>query len=230
MVESLQTSAQLTAVQEVDLSLVSDVRRQAKNEFRRVEGAGLTHLAFIARAVLDALRKFPQFNASLDESTQQVTYHPAVHLGVAVDTPGGLVAPVLRHADEMSVAQLAVRISQLAQQARANQLGPDELTGSTFTITNIGSAGSLLDTPIINPPEVAIIGTGAIRREPRVVADDVGAESITVRTVAYLPLTYDHRLIDGAQAGRFLSSVISSLEHDDWAAEVAAYRQDFDPE
>lgn len=223
MVQSLQSSAQLTAVQEADLSAVTAIRDRVKDEFRRVEGVGLTHLAFFARATLDALREYPQLNASVDASTDQVTYHPSVHLGIAVDTPGGLLVPVVRDADDLTVPELAIHIARLAERARTHQATPDELTGSTFTLTNIGSAGSLLDTPIINQPEVAILGTGAIQRMARVLRAASGEETIAVRPVCYLPLTYDHRLIDGATAGRFLSDVVGKLERADWEHQLEGY-------
>jgi 2-oxoglutarate dehydrogenase E2 component (dihydrolipoamide succinyltransferase) len=226
MTQSLQQSAQLTAVQEVDLTPIVEVRGRTKDRFRDIEGVSLTPLAFIARATLDALKRFPQFNASLDEACQNLTLHANIHLGIAMDTPRGLVVPVIHSAEELSVRDLALRIARLAQRARAAQLSADELTGSTFTITNIGAAGSLLDTPIINTPEVAILGTGAIQRLPRVHRDESGVESVAVRSVAYLPLTYDHRVIDGAVAGRFLADIIASLETTPWHSHVASYAAD----
>ncbi|PAK28041.1 hypothetical protein CJD44_00940 [Streptomyces sp. alain-838] len=223
MSESLRVSAQLTAVQEADLTAVSEIRDGVKARFREEEGASLTHLAFIAHATVAALAEFPRLNATIDESVTRVVHHPAVHLGIAVDTPRGLMVPVLRDADGLDVGQLAVRIATLAGRVRDGSITADELTGSTFTLTNIGSAGSLLDTPIINQPEVAILGTGAIRRLPRIVTGPDGEEGIAVRSVCYLPLTYDHRLVDGALAGRFLASVRTRLERTDWTAHLPAY-------
>jgi pyruvate dehydrogenase E2 component (dihydrolipoamide acetyltransferase) len=225
MVESLQRSAQLTAVQEADLTLIAGIRERAKTRFREREGCSLTHLAFAARAAVEALLEFPQFNASIAEAGEEVAYHPAVHLGIAVQTPRGLLVPVIRDAAGLTVPQLAVRIADLAARSRSGGIGPDELTGSTFTLTNIGSFGSLLDTPIINPPEAAILGTGAITREPRVLPGADGAETIAVRSICRLPLTYDHRLLDGADAGRFLAAVRRRLERDGYAGELAAYEE-----
>jgi 2-oxoglutarate dehydrogenase E2 component (dihydrolipoamide succinyltransferase) len=226
MTQSLQQSAQLTAVQEVDLTQIAELRGRTKDRFRDIEGVSLTPLAFIARATLDALKRFPQFNASLDEACQNLTLHSHIHLGIAIDTPRGLVVPVIHNSEELSVRDLALNIARLAQRARAAELSADELTGSTFTITNIGAAGSLLDTPIINAPEVAILGTGAIQRLPRVDLDESGMESVAVRSVAYLPLTYDHRVIDGAVAGRFLADIVASLETTPWHTHVASYAAD----
>ncbi|OZC42674.1 hypothetical protein CH289_27160 [Rhodococcus sp. RS1C4] len=223
MTHSLHISAQLTAVQEADLSSVSDARDRVKQVFRDRESAGLTFLAFIAKSVLDVLPLFPQVNASIDDDTQQVIYHSGVHLGIAVDTPGGLVVPVVRDAHSLSLPELARRIGNVAERVRNGSIDADELTGSTFTISNIGGAGSLLDTPIINQPEVAILGTGAVRRLPRVVSTAAGTETIEARPVCYLPLTYDHRLIDGALSGRFLTAVVNSLQDSNWREQLASY-------
>lgn len=222
MTESLRTAAQLTAVQEVDVTGVSELRDRVKARFREVEGIPLSYLPFFIRALTEACREFPQFNASVDESGTLVTYHSRVQLGVAVDTPRGLVVPVLHDADEMTIPEIARGIADLAGRVRAGKAGPDELSGSTITLSNIGGAGSLTDTPILNYPEVAILGTGAVVRRPRVIADQ-GGEAIVVRSVCSLPLTYDHRLIDGADAGRFLGAVRTRLEAADFASELAAY-------
>lgn len=224
MRDSLLVSAQLTAVQEADLTRIAELRERVKTSFRRREGISLTYLPFIARATIATLKEFPQFNASIDEGVGEVTYHPAVHLGIAVDIPGGLVVPVIRDADELTVPELARRIADVASRVRDNTIGPEELSGSTFTLTNIGSAGSLFDTPIINQPEVAILGTGAVRREPKVVPAVDGGEVIAIRSVCFLPLTYDHRLIDGADAGRFLTALRGRLENGDFTAELADYQ------
>lgn len=222
MTESLRVAAQLTAVQEVDVSAVSELRNRVKGSFKEAEGISLTFLPFFARALSEACEAFPQFNASLNAEGTEVTYHEGVHLGIAVDTPRGLVVPVLRDTQEMAVPQIARGIAELAARVRGGLAGPDELTGSTITLSNIGGAGSLTDTPILNFPEVAILGTGAVVRRPRVVNDGEG-ETIAVRSVCSLPLTYDHRLIDGAEAGRFIGAVRARLEAAEFEAELAAY-------
>ncbi|MBN9110505.1 MAG: 2-oxoglutarate dehydrogenase, E2 component, dihydrolipoamide succinyltransferase [Pseudonocardia sp.] len=212
MRESLAVSAQLTTVQEVDVTRVARLRARAKAEFEAREGVKLTYLPFFAKATVEALRAFPQVNASINDETKEVTYHGAVHLAIAVDTPRGLLVPVIKNAEELNIAGLARKIADVAARTRAGKIGPDELSGGTFTITNIGSAGALFDTPIINQPQVAILGTGAIVKEPKVVAGADGEDVIAVRSVCYLPLTYDHRLVDGADAGRFVSAVKARLE------------------
>ncbi|TQC41610.1 2-oxoglutarate dehydrogenase, E2 component, dihydrolipoamide succinyltransferase [Rhodococcus sp. WS4] len=226
MLESLRVSAQLTAVQEADVTRIADLRNRVKERFVAAEGVSLTYQPFIARAVIDTLKEFPQFNASIDAECTSVTYHAGVHLGVAVDTPRGLVVPVVRDADTMTVPVLARTIADLAERVRTNKISPDELTGSTFTISNIGSNGSLTDTPIINQPEVAILGTGAITRMPRILVDESGVEQIAVRSVCSLPLTYDHRLVDGADAGRLLTALRRRLAEVEFAGELASYESD----
>ncbi|MEW2622474.1 2-oxo acid dehydrogenase subunit E2 [Streptomyces sp. NPDC048106] len=223
MTESLQVSAQLTAVQEADVTAIATLRKRAKESFRAKEGASLTFLPFFARALVAAAREFPSFNASIDPSGESVTYHEKVHLGVAVDGPGGLMVPVIRDADELTVPELAVRIADLAARVRDGSISMDELSGSTLTLTNIGSAGSLTDTPILNQPEVAILGTGAVTRRPRVVTDEDGTENLAIRSVCSLPLTYDHRLIDGADAGRFLSAIVHQLRSAPFETELAGH-------
>ncbi|WP_224390535.1 2-oxoglutarate dehydrogenase, E2 component, dihydrolipoamide succinyltransferase [Pseudonocardia sp. ICBG1293] len=220
MNESLATSAQLTTVQEVDLTRIVKLRNRVKEDFKRREGANLTFLAFIAKATIEALKAFPSVNASISEDNKQVTYHGAVHMGIAVDTPRGLLVPVIKDADDLSLAGIAKKIADVAARTRASKIGPDELSGGTFTITNIGSAGALFDTPIINQPQVAILGTGAISKEPKVVTGPEGDDVIAVRSVCFLPLTYDHRLVDGADAGRFLSAVKARLEEGAFEAEL----------
>lgn len=223
MTESLRNTAQLTAVQEVDVTAISGLRDRVKGNFRQAEGVSLSYLPFFVRALVEASEAFPQFNASIDETGSHVTYHSGVHVGIAVDTPRGLVVPVLRDAQTMKIPEIARGIAELANRVRQDLAGPDELSGSTITLSNIGGAGSLTDTPIINYPEVAILGTGAVVRRPRVVEDGAGGESLDIRSVCSLPLTYDHRLIDGADAGRFLSAIRLHLEAGDFAAELAAY-------
>jgi 2-oxoglutarate dehydrogenase E2 component (dihydrolipoamide succinyltransferase) len=218
--ESLHATAQLTQVHEVDMTRIVALRAKAKTGFAEREGVNLTYLPFIARAVIDALKVHPNVNASYDEDNKEITYYDAEHLGFAVDTEQGLLSPVIHNAGDLSLAGLARAIADIAARARSGDLTPDELSGGTFTITNIGSQGALLDTPILVPPQAAMLGTGAIVKRPRVVLDDSGNESIGVRSVCYLPLTYDHRLIDGADAGRFLTTVKHRLEEASFEADL----------
>ena len=218
--ESLQATAQLTQTHEVDMTKIVALRARAKREFAEREGVNLTYLPFIARAVIDALKAHPNINASYNEDTGEITYYDAEHLGFAVDTEQGLLSPVVHNAGDLSLAGLARAINDIASRARSGGLKPDELSGGTFTITNIGSQGALFDTPILVPPQAAMLGTGAIVKRPRVIVDAGGNESIGVRSVCYLPLTYDHRLIDGADAGRFLTTVRKRLEEGAFEAEL----------
>ena len=218
--ESLQATAQLTQVHEVDMTKIVALRARAKTAFAEREGVNLTFLPFIARAVIDALKIHPNINASYNEETKELTYYDAEHLGFAVDTDQGLLSPVIHNAGDLSLAGLARAIADIAARARSGDLKPDELSGGTFTITNIGSQGALLDTPILVPPQAAMLGTGAIVKRPRVVVDDTGNESIGVRSICYLPLTYDHRLIDGADAGRFLTTIRHRLEEGAFEADL----------
>jgi pyruvate dehydrogenase E2 component (dihydrolipoamide acetyltransferase) len=220
MSESLATSAQLTTVQEVDVTRIAKLRTRAKADFERREGVKLTFLPFFAKATIEALKAFPQVNASIDDEGKQVIYHGNVHLAIAVDTPRGLLVPVIKNAEDLNIAGLAKKIADVAARTRASKIGPDELSGGTFTITNIGSAGALFDTPIINQPQVGILGTGAIVKRPRVVAGPDGEDVIAVRSVCYLPLTYDHRLVDGADAGRFVTAVRARLEEGAFEADL----------
>ncbi|MFI6397389.1 2-oxoglutarate dehydrogenase, E2 component, dihydrolipoamide succinyltransferase [Rhodococcus coprophilus] len=219
-VESLQTTAQLTQTFEVDMTKIAQLRAQAKKSFAEREGVNLTFLPFFAKAVVEALRAHPNVNASFDESKKEITYHAAEHLGIAVDTEQGLLSPVIHNAGDLSLAGLARAIADLAKRTRGGGLKPDELAGGTFTITNIGSQGALFDTPILVPPQAAMLGTGAIVKRPVVVTDETGNESIGVRSMCYLPLTYDHRLIDGADAGRFLTTIKHRLEEAAFEAEL----------
>ncbi|MBL8927440.1 MAG: 2-oxoglutarate dehydrogenase, E2 component, dihydrolipoamide succinyltransferase [Pseudonocardia sp.] len=220
MTESLQVSAQLTTVQEVDVTRIARLRARAKAEFERREGVKLTYLPFFAKATIEALKAYPQLNASIDDESREVTYHGAVHLAIAVDTARGLLVPVIPNADELNIAGLARHIADLGARTRDNKVGPNELSGGTFTITNIGSSGALLDTPIINQPQVAILGTGSITKEAKVVAGPDGEDVIAIRSVCFLPLTYDHRLVDGADAGRFLTSIRERLEGGSFEADL----------
>jgi pyruvate dehydrogenase E2 component (dihydrolipoamide acetyltransferase) len=218
--ESLQATAQLTQTHEVDMTRIVALRDKAKAAFAEREGVHLTFLPFFARAVIDALKAHPNVNASYNEETKEITYYEAEHLGFAVDTEQGLLSPVVHNAGDLSLAGLARAIADIAARARSGDLRPDELSGGTFTITNIGSQGALFDTPILVPPQAAMLGTGAIVKRPRVVIDDTGNESIGVRSVCYLPLTYDHRLIDGADAGRFLTTIKHRLEEGAFEADL----------
>jgi 2-oxoglutarate dehydrogenase E2 component (dihydrolipoamide succinyltransferase) len=218
--ESLQATAQLTQTHEVDMTRIVALRHRAKAAFAEREGVNLTFLPFIARAAIDALKVHPNINASYDEGTKEITYYDAEHLGFAVDTEQGLLSPVIHNAGDLSLAGLARAIADIAARARSGDLRPDELSGGTFTITNIGSQGALFDTPILVPPQAAMLGTGAIVKRPRVVVDETGNESIGVRSICYLPLTYDHRLIDGADAGRFLTTIRHRLEEGSFEADL----------
>ncbi|WP_280482327.1 2-oxoglutarate dehydrogenase, E2 component, dihydrolipoamide succinyltransferase [Nocardia cyriacigeorgica] len=218
--ESLQTTAQLTQVHEADVTKIAALRAQAKAAFKEREGVNLTFLPFFAKAVVEALGVHPNVNASYDEGSKEITYHAAVHLGIAVDTEQGLLSPVIHNASDLSLAGLARAIADIADRARNGGLKPDELAGGTFTITNIGSQGALFDTPILVPPQAAMLGTGAIVKRPVVVTDETGNESIGVRSMCYLPLTYDHRLIDGADAGRFLTTIRHRLEEAAFEADL----------
>ena len=215
MVRSLQTAAQLTTVVEVDLTSVTQARVAARDEFRRRHDAPLTVLAYVAEAAVRALGEHPVLNARLDLEAGTVAYLPHVDLGIAVDTEQGLVVPVVRAAEDLSIGGLARRIASVAARSRDGSITADELTGGTFTITNTGSRGALFDTPILNLPEVAILGLGAAVRRPVVMAGPDGDDRIAVRSMAYLALTYDHRLVDGADAARFLGSVKERLERVD---------------
>ncbi|MGB6124089.1 MAG: 2-oxoglutarate dehydrogenase, E2 component, dihydrolipoamide succinyltransferase, partial [Gordonia sp. (in: high G+C Gram-positive bacteria)] len=218
--ESLQSSAQLTQVHEVDMTRIAALRTAAKASFKAAEGVNLTFLPFFAKAVVEALKVHPNVNASINEEAKEITYHANVHLGIAVDTEQGLLSPVIHNADDLSLAGLARAIADIADRARSGNLKPDELAGGTFTITNIGSQGALFDTPILVPPQAAMLGTGAIVKRPVVLTADDGTESIAARSMAFLPLTYDHRLIDGADAGRFVTTVRHRLENAEFAGDL----------
>jgi 2-oxoglutarate dehydrogenase E2 component (dihydrolipoamide succinyltransferase) len=211
MMESLQTSAQLTTVIEVDASAVADLRRRHKDDFLRRTGVRLSFLPFFVKAAVDVLADHRVINSSLNADVTEVTYHRNVHLGIAVDSPKGLMVPVIRDAENLSVGGLARSISDVAERVRTGSIKPEELSGGTFTITNTGSRGALFDTPIINQPQSAILGVGAVVE--RVVPSRVdGILQIGVRSMAYLSLSYDHRIVDGADAARYLSAVKASLE------------------
>ena len=220
MVESLQVSAQLTGTVEVDFTAISRLRAAAKDDFKKREGASLSYLPFICKAVCEGLKKFEKINATMDLEAGTITYADAEHLGIAVDTERGLLVPVIRDAGDLGLGGLAKKIGDVAARTRGNKIGPDELSGGTFTITNYGSAGTLFDTPIINQPQAAILGTGALVKRPMVISDPNLGDIIAIRDMMYLSLSYDHRLVDGADAARFLSFVKARLEGGDFAAEL----------
>ncbi|MFM8193214.1 MAG: 2-oxoglutarate dehydrogenase, E2 component, dihydrolipoamide succinyltransferase, partial [Actinomycetota bacterium] len=210
MLESLQVSAQLTTVIEVDITKIARLRDKAKSSFEAREGVKLTFLPFFAVAVCEALKQHPVVNASVEGD--QITYHGAEHLGIAVDTERGLLVPVIRDAGDLNMGGIARRIVDVASRTRDNKISPDDLGGGTFTITNTGSRGALFDTPIINQPQVAILGVGAVVKRPMVVKGEDGGETIAIRSMVYLALSYDHRIVDGADAARFLATLKERLE------------------
>ena len=218
MVESLHVSAQLTTVVEVDVTAIARLRERAKRDFEAREGVKLSFLPFFAQAAVEALKVHPKLNALIDGD--QVTYHDTEHLGVAVDTERGLMVPVIHNAGDLNIGGLARKIGDLAERTRSGRVGPDELAGGTFTLTNTGSRGALFDTPILNQPQVAILGTGTVVKRPVVVEDPALGEVIAVRSMVYLALTYDHRLVDGADAARFLTTVKNRLEEGSFEAEL----------
>ncbi len=218
MVESLQVSAQLTTVVEVDVTRISRLRDRAKADFAAREGTKLSYLPFFALAAVEALKAHPTVNASIEDD--QVTYHGSENLGMAVDTEKGLIVPVLKNAGDLNIAGLARGIADVAERTRSNKIMPDDLAGGTFTITNTGSRGALFDTPIINQPQVGILGTGAVVRRPVVVRGEDGGETIAIRSMVYLALSYDHRIVDGADAARFLTTMKQRLEEGAFEADL----------
>ncbi len=219
MINSLQTTAQLTHVQEVDMTRIAELRSEVKESFVAKYGANPTYLVFIVKAVAEALVSHPNVNASYNAETKEMTYHADVNIGIAVDTPQGLLVPVIKKAQEKSLAEIAEAITDLAERARNRKLRPDDLSGGTFTVTNIGSEGALLDTPVLTPPQAGILGTAAIEKRPVVVTDD-GVDSIAIRQMCYLPFTYDHQVIDGADAGRFITTIKDRLETADFDSDL----------
>ena len=210
MVESLQVSAQLTTVIEVDVTKIARLRDRSKATFEAREGVKLSFLPFFAVAACEALKQHPVLNSSVEGD--QIIYHGAEHLGIAVDTERGLLVPVIHNAGDLNMGGVARKIADLAARTRDNKVTPDELGGGTFTLTNTGSRGALFDTPIINQPQVAILGLGAVVKRPMVVKGDDGGESIAIRSMVYLGLSYDHRVVDGADAARFLVTLKERLE------------------
>ena len=220
MVQSLHISAQLTSVVEVDVTKISSLRNKVKESFVAREGVKLSFLPFFAKVAVETLKEFPIVNATISADATQVAYSDAIHLAVAVDTPRGLLVPVIRDAGDLSIAGLARKIQDVATRTRDNKVTPNELSGGTFTLTNTGSRGALFDTPIINQPQVAILGTGAVVKRPVVVTGSDGNDQIAIRQMVYLALTYDHRLVDGADAARFLSSMKVRLEEANFESEL----------
>ncbi|TRZ73984.1 MAG: 2-oxoglutarate dehydrogenase, E2 component, dihydrolipoamide succinyltransferase [Streptomycetaceae bacterium] len=210
MVESLQVSAQLTTVIEVDVTKIARLRDRAKATFEEREGVKLSFLPFFAVSICEALKQHPVLNSSVEGD--QITYHGTEHLGIAVDTERGLLVPVISNAGDLNMGGIARKISDLAARTRDNKVTPDELGGGTFTLTNTGSRGALFDTPIINQPQVAILGLGAVVKRPMVVRGEDGGETIAIRSMVYLALSYDHRVVDGADAARFLVTLKERLE------------------
>ncbi|MCF2706401.1 2-oxoglutarate dehydrogenase, E2 component, dihydrolipoamide succinyltransferase [Arcanobacterium haemolyticum] len=218
MVESLEVSAQLTTVIEADVTRIVALRTAKKNEFQAKTGTKLTFLPFFVKAAIDTLKSHPKINATIDG--KNVHYWDYEHAGIAVDAPKGLMVPVIKNAGDLNIAGIAKGINDLAARVRDGSIKPDELSGSTFTITNTGSAGALFDTPIINQPEVAILGVGTIVKRPGIVKDADGNETIGIRSMVYLALSYDHRIVDGADAGRYLSDLRKRLESGDFESDL----------
>jgi 2-oxoglutarate dehydrogenase E2 component (dihydrolipoamide succinyltransferase) len=210
MILSKRTSAHVATVFQVDYTNIAKIRAKHKDAFLQKNGVKLTYLPFIFRATIQSLRRFPQLNASIDG--ENIVYHKDVHLGMAVALDWGLIVPVIRNADEKSILGLARASQDLAERARTKRLKPEEIQGGTFTVTNPGVYGSLFGTPIIPQPQVAILGVGTIEKRPVVVTDEQGQDALGIRTVGYLALSFDHRLIDGADADKFMASLKTTLE------------------
>jgi len=212
MVNALQTAAQLTSVVEVDVSRVAALRARAKKSFEAREGVKLSFLPFFVKAAVEAAKVHPVINSTISDDLKEITYHPSVNLGIAVDTQRGLVVPVIKNADDLNIGGIARKIADLADRTRTNKIGPDELSGGTFSLTNTGSVGALFDTAIFTPPQSAILITGAVVKRAVVVPDGDGNDTIAIRSMAYLALSYDHRNVDGADAARFLGAVKKRIE------------------
>ncbi|MDQ0373610.1 2-oxoglutarate dehydrogenase, E2 component, dihydrolipoamide succinyltransferase [Cellulomonas humilata] len=218
MVDALHSQAQLTTVVEVDVTRVARLRAKAKEDFKAREGVNLTFLPFFVLAAVEALKAFPKINGVLEGN--QITYHAQENVGIAVDTEKGLLVPVIRDAGDLNLAGISRKIVDLAGRTRQNKVTPDELSGATFTVTNTGSGGAIIDTPIVPGGTSAILGTGAIVKRPVVIHDADGAEVIAIRSMCYLSLSYDHRLVDGADASRYLSAVKNRIEEGAFESEV----------
>jgi pyruvate dehydrogenase E2 component (dihydrolipoamide acetyltransferase) len=220
MVEALQTAAQLTTVIEIDVTKIARLRQQAKADFQARHGVKLSFMPFFVLATVEALQAHPRVNGSIDMDAGTITYHDAEHLAIAVDTERGLIVPVIHNAGDLNLGGLAKRIADLAARARGNKLTPDEISGGTFTLTNTGSRGVLFDTPILTPPQAGILGTGAVVRRAVVVEDPQLGELILPRSMVYFALSYDHRLVDGADAARFLATIKERLEAGNFESEL----------
>jgi 2-oxoglutarate dehydrogenase E2 component (dihydrolipoamide succinyltransferase) len=220
MHESLHEMAQLTTVIEVDVTKIAKLRAQAKDSFQQRHGVKLSFLPFFALAAIEALQTYPIVNARMDLEAGTITFPDAEHLGIAVDTERGLLVPVIHNAGDLNLGGIAKRVADLAERTRTNKISPDEIAGATFTLTNTGSRGALFDTPIVPSPQSAMLGTGAVVKRPVVVNDPELGEVVAVRSMVYLALSYDHRLIDGADAARFLVAVKERLEAGNFEAEL----------
>jgi 2-oxoglutarate dehydrogenase E2 component (dihydrolipoamide succinyltransferase) len=220
MLTAMTTSAQLTTVIEVDVTRVAAVRQRAKAGFEAREGVKLSFLPFFVKAAVEAAKAYPIINSSLSQDLTEITYHPTVNMGIAVDTPRGLIVPVIKSADDLNIGGIARRIADLADRTRNNKIGPDELSGGTLTVTNTGSVGALFDTAIFVPPQSAILVVGAVVKRPVVVSGVDGNDVIAVRSMAYVALSYDHRTIDGADAARYLTAIKKRIEGGDFEAEL----------
>ena len=218
MVESLQTAAQLTTVLEVDVTRIANLRAKYKAQFEQVHGTRLTFLPFFVLAATEALQNHPKLNARIDG--KEVTYFDYENVGIAVDAPKGLMVPVIKNAGSLQIPEIARQINEMAAAVRDGKATPDQLTGGTFTITNTGSGGALFDTPVLNMPETGIMGVGTIKRRPVIVKDQDGQEVIAIRSMVYLSISYDHRLVDGADASRYLTEVKNRLEEGDFLANL----------
>lgn len=212
-VESMQTTAQLTTVVEVDVTKVAELRNRVKDRFLKETGQKLSFLPFFSLAAVEALKSHPKINSTDDG--EKITYPETENLAMAVDTERGLLTPVIRDAGSLDIRGFAEQIADLAGRTRDNKLGPDELAGGTFTLTNTGSRGALFDTPVVFQPQRAILGVGIVVKRPAVV-DAGGSDAIAIRSMVYLALSYDHRIIDGADAARYLSQVKQRLEEADF--------------
>ena len=212
---SKDTSAHVTTVFHMDMSRVARVRQRAKAGFLEAHGTKLTYMPFIFKAVASALKKHPKLNAAIDGTN--VVFKKRINVGMAVALDWGLLVPVIRDADQLNLVGLAKTANDLADRARSKKLGPDELQGGTFTVTNPGVFGSLIGTPIINQPQVAILGIGAIEKRPMVASDADGNDTIAIKTMSYFSISYDHRLVDGADADHFMNSVKKTLAEERWS-------------
>lgn len=218
MVESLQTAAQLTTVLEVDVTRIANLRSKYKSQFEQVHGTRLTFLPFFVLAATEALQNHPKLNARIDG--KEVTYFDYENVGIAVDAPKGLMVPVIKNAGSLQIPEIARQINEMAAAVRDGKVTPDQLTGGTFTVTNTGSGGALFDTPVLNMPETGIMGVGTIKRRPVIVKDQDGQEVIAIRSMVYLSISYDHRLVDGADASRYLTEVKNRLEEGNFLANL----------